>query len=94
MVVGIVVFVLSFVVMFDLSGGGFSVDRHNEFCRGIRSVQIAGQFIPAHPEQGKIVGGQPIEKRHGFGGAVPDTWEEVRPQADVPDLLSLWQKVR
>jgi predicted RNA methylase len=31
---------------------------------------------------------------NGFGGAVPDTWEEVRPQADVPDLLSLWQKVR
>jgi hypothetical protein len=31
---------------------------------------------------------------NGFGGAVLDTWEEVRPQADVPDLLSLWQKVR
>jgi hypothetical protein len=45
MFVGIVVFVLSFVVMFDLSGVGFSVDRHNEFCRGIRSVQITGQFF-------------------------------------------------
>lgn len=45
MFVGIVVFVLSFVVMFDLSGVGFSVDRHNEFCRGIRSVQIACQFF-------------------------------------------------
>ena len=45
MFVGVVVFVLSFVVMFDLSGVGFSVDRHNEFRRGIRSVQIACQFF-------------------------------------------------
>ncbi|MEZ4393786.1 MAG: hypothetical protein R3A48_22165 [Polyangiales bacterium] len=31
---------------------------------------------------------------NGFGGAIPDTYDEVRPAADTPDLLSLWQKVR
>ena len=29
-----------------------------------------------------------------FGGAIPDCYEEVRPAADTPDLLALWQKVR
>ena len=33
-------------------------------------VEIIGQFIPAHPKQGEIVGGQPIQKCHGFGSAV------------------------
>lgn len=31
---------------------------------------------------------------NGFGGAIPESYEEVKPQADAPDRLCLWQKVR
>ncbi|MFO0631054.1 MAG: class I SAM-dependent methyltransferase [Polyangiales bacterium] len=31
---------------------------------------------------------------NGFGGAVPDTYDEVRPSDDAPNRLSLWRRVR
>ena len=35
-----------------------------------RIIEIAGQIIAPYPEQGEIIGRQPIEKRHGFGSAM------------------------
>lgn len=31
---------------------------------------------------------------NGFGGAIPESYEEVPSRGDTPDLLCLWQKVR
>lgn len=66
------------------------IDRDVELSDGryLRDVAAMEQTLRRVPR------GTHVLMYNGFGGAIPDTYEELRPAADAPDLLCLWQKVR